>query len=432
VFRERIAAWCYVAVVLLVIAAVWLPDYPAWITGVIAWAACLLLLPRLPSHQLTMVLVLAGLGALGILFGMVRGSEGLIKIVLTQNVPLAGMLIAVSFLQLIAVREDTTAEPLQQGRGALLKTMIGVHLFGAVINYSAVAIFADRLSARTKLTMEQAMGLSQAFIVGATWSPFYGAMAAALTAAPGASLTQLIFWGMPIAVIGITVTWFTLTSKRHGGAENFVGYPLHLEALWVPAVLAAGVLLVHEWQPQWSVLAVISAMASLVTVITLLARRGRQAGGVLLRHVHTRLPAMNGELTLFLAAGILSAGMNGTIAALDLGLPFSQFGPFEAGLCLIVMNVCAWIGLHPIILVSVLGPWLMPLQPDQTLLAMVFLISWGVGLTACPMSNTMLGMAGRYGLAFGELLNLNRRYSILMTVVGIAMLYVYAAVKGIP
>jgi hypothetical protein len=140
---------------------------------------------------------------------------------------------------------------------------------------------------------------------------------------------------------------------------------------------------------------------------------------------------MNGELTLFLAAGILSAGMAGAIDVLDLGLPFSKFGAFEASIVLVVMNVCAWIGLHPIILVSVLGPWLMPLQPDQTLLAMPFLMSWGFGLTACPMSNTMLGMAGRYGLPFGKLLALNRRYSIKMTLVGIVVLYVYAAVKGI-
>jgi hypothetical protein len=221
-----------------------------------------------------------------------------------------------------------------------------------------------------------------------------------------------------------------LTSKRHGGAENFVGYPLHLEALWVPAVLAVGVLAMHEWQAQWSVLAIIAALSALVTIITLLVRNGAQAGPVLLRHVYTRLPGMNGELTLFLAAGILSAGMTGTIDALDLGLPFSQFGAFEASLVLVVMNVCAWLGLHPIILVSVLGPWLMPLNPDQTLLAMPFLMSWGTGLTACPMSNTMLAMAGRYGLPFGELLAQNRRYSIKMTVVGIAVLYVYVAITS--
>lgn len=428
--RDAVAAWCYVAVVILVVAAVALPAYPAWITGVIAWVACLLLLPRLPPHQLYMVLALAGLGVLGIIWGMARGSEGLVVMALTQNVPLTGMLIAVSFLRLIAVGHSAVGERLEQGGGALVKTMIGVHLFGAVINFSAVAIFADRLSARTKLTMEQAMALSQAFIVGATWSPFYGAMAAALTAAPGASLTHLILWGIPIAVIGMAVTWFTLTSARHGGSTKFVGYPLHLEALWVPAVLAAGVLAVHELQPRWSVLAIIAALAPLVTIITLLARDVRRTGPILLRLVHFGLPAMNGELTLFLAAGILSAGMNGTIDALQLGMPFAQFGSFEASMVLIVMNVCAWLGLHPIILVSVLGPWLTPLNPDQTLLAMTFLMSWGIGLTACPMSNTMLAMAGRYGLPFAELLGLNRRYSIKMTLVSIAVLHIYWAVAG--
>jgi hypothetical protein len=428
--RNALAAWLYFAVVVLVVAAVWLPGYPAWITGVIAWAACLLLLPRLPAHQLYMVLALAGIGVAGIAWSMARGASGLIEMALTQNVPLSGMLIAVSFLQLIAVSSEATAEPLQRGRGALFKTMIGVHLFGAVINFSAVAIFADRLSARSKLTMEQAMGLSQAFIVGAAWSPFYGAMAAALTAAPEASLTQLIFWGMPVAVAGMTVTWFTLTSERHGGARDFVGYPLHLEALWVPAVLAVSVLAIHEWQPAWSVLAIIAAMASLVTVLTLLARSGRKTGPTLIRHIHNRLPGMNGELTLFLAAGILSAGMTGAIDVLDLALPFSQFGAFEASIVLIVMNICAWLGLHPIILVSVLGPWLMPLKPDQTLLAMTFLMSWGVGLTACPMSNTMLAMAGRYGLPFRALLGMNRRFSIKVTVICIAVLYLYVALTG--
>ena len=45
--RDAVAAWCYVAVVILVVAAVALPAYPAWITGVIAWTACVLLLRRL-------------------------------------------------------------------------------------------------------------------------------------------------------------------------------------------------------------------------------------------------------------------------------------------------------------------------------------------------------------------------------------------------
>lgn len=423
--RDSIAAWLYAAVAVLVVVGVLLPGYPDWVTGLVAWIACLLLLPRLSRRQLLMVLVLSLLGVLGIAWGMVSGVDGLVINALTQNVPLAGMLVAVAFLQLIAV-DRGAADTQQRGRGALLRTLIGVHLFGAVINYSAVAIFADRLSLRTRLSMEQAMGLSQAFIVGAAWSPFYGAMAAALTAAPEARLGQLILWGLPMAAVGILVTWFTLTSERHGGARDFSGYPLRLEALWVPALLAVGVLAVHDWQPQWSVLAIIAALAPLVTLATLLVRMpSGDAAAALVRHVHQRLPAMNGELTLFLAAGILSAGMTGMITVLDLALPFSRFGAFEAGLTLVVMNVCAWLGLHPVILVSVLGPWVMPLQPDHTLLAMVFLMSWGTGLAACPMSNTMLGMVGRYGLPFAELMAHNRRYGYQMTAAGIVVIYVY-------
>jgi len=199
----------------------------------------------------------------------------------------------------------------------------------------------------------------------------------------------------------------------------------------VPAVLAASVLLAHEWQPSWPVLAIIATFAPLVTVFTLFARDPISAIPVLRQHVSRRLPLMNGELTLFMAAGVLSAGMSGAITALDLGLPFTRFGPLEATIVLVLMNLFAWVGLHPVIMVSVLGPWLTPLDPDPNMLAMVFLMSWGVGLTSCPMSNTMLVMAGRYGLPFGKLLTENRRYSFLMPLVCISVLYVYAWVKGI-
>lgn len=429
--RTALAAWLYAVVVLLVALSIAFPAYPQWITGVIAWGACLLLLPGLPRRQLLMSLVLVVLGVAGIAWGMASGKQGLVAVALGQNIPLTGLLIAVSFLQLIAVRADTATEPLREGPNALAKTLLGVHLFGAVINFSAVAIFADRLSAYRKLTMQQAMALSQGFIIGAVWSPFYGAMAAALTVSPAASLVQLMAWGFLLATVGLTITWFTLTSKRHGEAKAFIGYPLHFESLWVPAVLALSVLAVHEWQPRWSVLAVIATLAPLVTIVTLFARDPLAAIPTLRQHVHRRLPLMNGELTLFMAAGVLSAGMSGAIHALELGLPFSRFGPFEAGIVLVIMNLCAWIGLHPVILVSVIGPWLLPLDPDPNMLAMVFMMSWGVGLTACPTSNTMLVMAGRYGLPFGRMLNENRRYSLMMTAVCIAVLYAYAWVKGI-
>jgi hypothetical protein len=423
-----LAAWLFVAVVVLTVVGEAVPRFPGWLTGIIAWSACALLWPRLSRTQSRVVLALVGFGFLGVVWGAASGRDGfaLIQRALAQNIPMIGMLIAVSSLQLVSVRPGSADEQLSTGRFALLRTLVGVHLFGAVINFSAVAIFADRLAARVKLTLEQAMGLSQSFIIGALWSPFYGAMAVALTAAPGASLARLMGVGIPTTALALALTWFTLSSKRYGHARDFAGYPLHLGGLWVPAVLALGVLFVHELNPSWSVLAVIAALAPLVTMVTLLAREGNRAVGSLVRLVRVRLPEMSGEMSLFLAAGVLSAGMSGVIAALDLGLPFDRFGGIEASVVLLVINLFAWLGLHPVIMVSVVGPWLAPLHPDPTLLAMTFLMTWGVGLTSCPMANTLLAMSARYGVPFRELLDRNRVYSLQVTLLCVVVLNLYA------
>ncbi len=426
--RYIVAAWLFVAVVALVVFNGIVPQYPAWLTGVIAWVACALLWPRLSRTQVRIVLALLAFGAAGVVWGMTSGKTGLIQRALAQNIPLVGMLIAVSFLQLISTTRSAEGEPANVGRFALLRTLVGVHLFGAVINFSAVAIFADRLAVRGRLTLEQAMGLSQAFIIGALWSPFYGAMAVALTAAPGASITRLMAMGFPITVAALALTWLTLSSRRFGFAGTFVGYPVRFEALWVPAVLAAGVLTVHEIWPAWSVLAVIAALAPLVTTVTLLFREGNRTVASMHRLVSVRLPEMCGEMSLFLAAGVLSAGMAGMIAALDLSVPFTHYGGTEASMVLVAITLLAWVGFHPVILVSVVGPWLAPLDPDPNLLAMTFLMTWGIGLVGCPMSNTMLAMQGRYHAPFRDLLRNNRIFSFKMSVLCVVMINIYARI----
>ncbi|MEK6593100.1 MAG: hypothetical protein AABZ67_08440 [Pseudomonadota bacterium] len=425
--RYILAAWLFVAVVVLVIVSAIVPQFPDWLTGLVAWGACLLLWPRLSRNQARVTLLLVAFGAAGVLWGAASGKAGLFEKALAQNIALIAMLISVSFLQLISISPGAANEPLSTGRYALLKTLIGVHLFGAVINFSAVAIFADRLGTRAKLTLAQALGLTQAFMVGALWSPFFGAMAVALIAAPGASLARLMAVGIPVTVAAVLITWLTLSSKRYGHARDFAGYPLHLESLWVPAVLAIGVLVVHELKPAWSVLAIIAALAPLVTIITLLVREGNRALASVKRLIDVRLPEMNGEMSLFLAAGVLSAGMSGMIAALDLELPFQRFGGFEASVVLAVIILFAWLGLHAVIMVSVMGPWLAPLNPDPTLLAMTFLMTWGVGLQACPMSNTLLAMHSRYGIPYKEVLAHNRVYSFKLMLLCIVALNLYSA-----
>lgn len=425
---DRCAAWLLAAVAVLAVVGDAVPAWPDWVTGVLGWMACLLLWRRVKPVQQRVVLLLVVFGAAGIAWGAAAGHAGLFHRAMTQNLPLIGMLIAVSFLQLIGARPGGEREHLSTGRGALLRTLVGVHLFGAVINYSAITIFADRLSARARLTLDQATALSQSFILGSVWSPFYGAMAVALTFAPQASLTRLMMIGVPVAVCGLALSWFTLSSARHGRARGFAGYPLHLESLSVPFALVVAVLILHEVQPAWSILTIITVAAPAVCVLTLLARDGRRAGAAMLRVVHLRLPDMGGEMSLFLAAGVLSAGMAGVVAASGIALPFARFGATEAGMVAAFVMFAAWLGFHPVILGMALGPWVAQLNPDPNLLAMSLMMPWAFALTACPLGNTVLGISLRYQVPARELLARNRVYSLQMLLLCVIVLQLYERV----
>jgi hypothetical protein len=67
--RHSIAAWLFVAVVVLVIVSALVPEFPNWLTGLVAWGACLLLWPRLSRNQARVTLLLLVFGIAGVLWG---------------------------------------------------------------------------------------------------------------------------------------------------------------------------------------------------------------------------------------------------------------------------------------------------------------------------------------------------------------------------
>lgn len=101
------------------------------------------------------------------------------------------MLVAVSFLQPVTLTQATD-EALPYGRQALWRTMLGVHLFGGVINLSTVMIVGERIAVGSRLERGQVIALSRSFGAAAFWSPFWVAMAMALSFAPGASFSRLL------------------------------------------------------------------------------------------------------------------------------------------------------------------------------------------------------------------------------------------------
>jgi hypothetical protein len=372
-------------------------------------------------------MVIMGIGVLGLLWGVLHGEKSFLYKAACANQGLLAMLAAVSFLRLITQPRTPKDDVLPQGRNALWQTMLGLHLFGALTNLSALIIIGDRLASTRKLNRLQAMVLSRAFAAAAFWSPFFAAMAVALTYAPGARLPILVIVGLPLALAALILSG--LEFSGHRDINDFIGYPMHFGALWIPSLLAVAVLLLHEWLPHLSILTVISLSSLLLSGLILLCRQGFQAPKKLCEHILSSLPNMSGELVLFLAAGVMSAGIASVFKVSMFNLPFHHFGVHQASILLLIMVGLAVLSVHPVISITTIGGLLAPLVPDPNLLGITFLITWGLGVAISPLSGLHLAIQGRYGVSSHAFIRWNGLYVLKMFLLAVAALHIYAALE---
>ena len=413
------------AMTLLAILHGLIPRLPLHLAGAVGWAGALLLLPKVGRHQRWQAIAMIVVGMTGLAWAGLHGGDMRLGHAISGHAMLLTMLVAVSFVRLVALPRSDQDERLPRGRGEIWRTLLGVHLFGAAINFTALSIMGDRLALHRQLSLPQAQVLARGFSAAAHWSPFFAAMAVALTNAPGSSLGTLAPVGIVVAVIALGLGGLLLTLRP--GSGQFYGYPMHFDALMVPALLTVGVLLVHWLFPVIPILAVIALLALSVTVGLLLVRpessRARRLGG----HVVDGLPRMAGELVLFLAAGVLAAGVASAIATSYPDLAVATFGPTEATVLLLAMTVASLVGIHPVITIAVAGGALGPWVADPNLLGITFLMAWAVGVVVSPFSVLQITLQGRYGIGPLRMIRANAFYVLLLLVVDTIALQVYAA-----
>ena len=394
----------------------------AW-PGAAFWLAGVLLASRVRGLQRMQTLAMLAVGGGGLVYAWsVDGMPQLDK-ALSTNQALLAMLASVSFLRLITLPEADAGEPDPRGPGALWRTLFGVHLFGSVINLSAVMILGDRLSRREPMTPLQAMVLSRGFALASHWSPFFAAMGIALSNAPGAQLVTLSSVGLPLAAFGLLVSGWRLS--RHPAAAAFVGYPMHFGALWIPALLALLVMAAHWLLPAVPLLSLISLLS---LGLTLLVLSLRHRDGALPRFTHQirhGLPRMSGELVLFLAAGVLAAGIASAVQSSGWTLDLLEFGATEASVLLVLMVGVSALGVHPVISIATAHGVLAPLAPDPNLMGITYLMSWAAGVSSSPFSGMHLAMAGRFGVDSRGFLRWNGRFTLLMVAVDALVLHLF-------
>lgn len=398
----------------------------ASVAGCFAWFAAMRMFPSLQPLQRTQVLVMLAVGAIGLAFGYSKEADSLWLLkALEGNQSLISMLLSVSFLRLIAITDLAAKEKLPIGRSALWKTLLGVHAFGAVINFSAMIIMADRLALKKGLTPLQALVITRGFTLAAHWSPFFASMGVVLINAPGASLWKIMPLGLLLAAIGLLIAGSLLIANRPE-AEQTDAYPMHWQALILPLVLAASVLSIHLIKEDIPVLTLVSLLSLIFTLVLLLWRYRYKAWQYLRQHIEITLPTMSGETLLFISAGVLAAGLGSALQAAEFSLQLDYFGPWQAWLLLLALVAISGLGVHPVISISTAGGLFSPWVTDPNLLALVFLMAWALGVSLSPMSGTHLAMQGRYGLSSYAFTRWNLGYVCLLLVVQLAALHFYA------
>ena len=334
------------------------------------------------------------------------------------------MVAAVGFLRLVALPQSGITETLPVGRKAYIQTLLGLSLTSAVINISSPILLADRIHRVQPVQKFTAQSMTRVFCGAACWSPFFAAMAVVLTYTESASMTWLVLAGLPVTLAGLVVVLLAASIRNPREVEKFVGYPIHIQSITVPFLLACSVIAGTCFLAEAPILVIIALSALFITVSVLLIRVGLQKTRTqIISYVTDGLPLIVNELTLFLAAGVIAAGMSALIQEGVISSPFNEFNATTASALLGIMLLLSAVGIHPVIQISSLSPMLLSLNPDTNLLAITYLMAWSLGTCSSPLSGTNLVFQGRYNIPAWKIAIWNWPYALVMY--GLAVLWLH-------
>lgn len=390
-------------------------------SGILAWMAIAILFTYLSNKKMILILLL--LSFIAFMYSYIKEYDIDFIKVFTVNQYLLILLIGVGFLRLIATPKKDKTTKLPKGKKAFVKTYLGVHLFGSVINLSSLILVADKFYKKAPLTNAQMILLTRAFSSDAYWSPFFVAFAAALTYAPNLNTTTILSSGLILAVIAFLFTYNEVINNSSLNIDEFRGYPVAFETLILPFSLAFLVLLTNHFFPNIKVIVLIAAFSFLLTLVVLPLKKGLvKTKEKLQNHILEELPKMRLEASLFLVAGMFGISISTILVGMNLELPFENFDWIIASMLLAIFIFLAFIGIHPIITIAIIGDFLSSV--NHTLLAITFLMAWSTTVSTSPFSGLNLTIVARYKFPAMDIFRLNIIYVLKMYIVCILCLFI--------
>ncbi|GAA3908237.1 hypothetical protein GCM10022228_18330 [Halomonas cibimaris] len=432
--RRRIAGGLILLALLLQIAGFSGVVSTAVAVSYALWLAVVLLWRDIPTRSRRQAGALIALGVsmlLGARLGY--GAEVDWPAMLTRNAFVVAMLVGVSFIGLVGTQGNRGAPGARvTGTGGVLRSWAGVHFLGTILNLSAVFMVGDRLSRERPLSTPQLLALNRGLSSAALWSPFFASMGVVIALVPGMQYGYVALAGFPLAMCAGLFTVVEL--RRRFDLDDVDGFSLAPQSLLMPLGMAVLVMLFHFWlTPALSIVSIITFLLPSVALVANLAYGARYTARRIRQHAMTRLPAMRGEISLFLAAGLFTLGLSTLVDAAtpDDWTLFARFGMPQAMASLVAIVLSAVIGLHPIIGVSTLASILSLEGSAQTLFAFVALAGWAVGTAVGPLSGINLSLQGRYGVSGFFIMRQNLGYAAMTGALALAAIAALALRLGL-
>ena len=398
------------------------------LSGILAWTSFLILFNSIKNKK--MILILFILSLIAFLISYFNGFKIDFIKVFTVNQYLLTLLIAVGFLRLIATPKKDKLSSLPKGKQSFIKTYLGVHLFGSVINLSSLILVADKMYKKAPLTNSQIILLTRAFSSDAYWSPFFVAFAAAITYAPNLNTSIILLNGITLAFLAFLITYYEVIKNKEFNMDEFRGYPLSFDSLYLPFILAVLVLITNYIYPNIKVIVLISLYSILMSLFILPIKKGfNQAISKFQLHIIDELPKMKVEMALFLVAGMFGMAVSSILIGLNLKLPFEIFDWQIASILLLIFITLAFIGIHPIITIAIIGDFLGGV--NHTLLALTFLMAWSTTVSTSPFSGLNLTIVARYNFDAKMIFKLNIFYAFKMYLICVLCLFVLSKYLGL-
>ncbi len=421
----KFSGWLLAGSLLISIVSATTHTIDGYWAGIPIWLTALLFFPYVKPSQKKQITLLLVLGVIGLVIGLINHVDLSIYLkALEANQKVINMLIAVGFLKIFITGTNKIRNELPTGKKALIRTLLSAHLFGAVLNMSSVIIVGDRIAKANSLNPVQGLLLLRAFCICAFWSPFFAAMGLTLVSSPGSELSTLVLYGIPVSLAGIIVSAWEII--RQPNSKDLQGYPMAIESLWMPCLLALLVILVHEWAPKLSVLTLVSLISVSFTLVGLLLTQKATGMKSFVKHIETGVAGSSGEVVLFAAAALLASGVAAILTSLNWDIAPAHFGHVEASITLLILILLALIGMHPVTSVVLAGSILAPTVNDPNLLGLTLLMGWSLGIGLSPFSGVQLSIQSRYNISAQTLLKLNWRYALVMYGLCYSMLWFYS------